>query len=377
MTIPISRLLKLSERILLILFLQLMFFGVASNISAAQQPPPTVTPSQPPSATSPNTLEERIKTIEQQVKSLEKKPKDIWDKLNAISGLVSGGLVAIIGILATFLYNERQRKNSEEQKQREIAISQAQTVQSFMPQLQSGQPKEVEAALLAITVLGNAKLATELADIYRGEGAVSALSKIAASSNREAAAQAEKSLEALFNSLADTVALVSSSKDRGYGSGFFASQDGLCVTLGHVIEDQTDIIVTFRGIKYKASLISPYSKEGLVLLKLENGSFPVLPISEKVQVESGEEVFVLGRDHRLKAWSFTSGEVDGFIIGEPLGERYIKVKVSVSPGYSGSPVINRRSEVVGIVAMRDRENNAYLLPVEQVFKFVYQNKKAL
>jgi S1-C subfamily serine protease len=376
----VSRLLKLSERFILILSLYFVFSGVTHSVSVTRKSTSIVLP---PlmliSAPVPNSLEERIKTLEQQVESLEKKPKDTWDKLNAVSGLISGGFVAIIGIIATFLYNERQRKNAKEQKQREIAILQAQTVQSFMPQLQSGQPKEVEAALLAITVLGNAKLATDLADIYRGEGAISALSKIAASSNREAAEQAEKSLEVIFNSLTATVILVGSSKEKAEGSGFFVSQDGLCVTIGYIIKDEADIIVTFRGVEYKAHLASPYLESGLVLLKVENGSFPVLPIFEEVQVESGEEVFVLGLDHQLEAWSFSSGEVDGFLIKEPSGEKYIKIKSSINAtGYGGAPVVNNRSEVVGIVIMKDRYGiYTYLLPTEQVFKFIRHHENAL
>jgi len=365
---------QVSKQVFLVLALICVFNAYTDDVFAVQQTVFGITQTPVSTAAPIPPLEERVETLEQEIKRLEdSKTKDVWDKLNAVSGLISGGLVAAIGIVATYLYNERQRKNAETQKQREIAILQVQTVQSFMPQLQSGQPKEIEAALLAITALGNAKLATELADIYRGEGAISALSKIAASSNREAAEQAEKSLEVLFNSLTDTVALVSSSKGGAYGSGFFVGQDGLCVTFGYVIADQADIIVTFRNVKYKAQLVSSYSKEGLVLLRVENGSFPVLPIPEKVQVESGEEVFVLGRD--LRAWSFSSGEVDGFLIEEPSGERLIKVKVKVSRGYGGAPVINRRSEVVGIVASTDREGiYTYLLPVEQVFKFIHQNK---
>ena len=240
-----------------------------------------------------------------------------------------------------------------------------------MPQLQSGQPREVEAALLAITALGNAQLATELAAIYRTEGAISALSKIASSSNPAVAEQAGKSLEALFNSLTETVVLVSAGSTDG--CGFFVSQEGLVVTPGYVISrDPENVKVIFKGTEYKACLVSPYKEEDLVLLKLENGIFPVLPISEKVLVEAGEEVFVLGLDLRKGAWSFTTGEVEGYIL-ESSGERHVKVKVVVHAGYAGAPVINRRSEVIGVVHSKG-DTYASLIPVESIFKFVSQSR---
>ena len=47
-------------------------------------------------------------------KKVEKPPKDIWDKVTAISGLASGLAVALIGFYATNVYNRRQRlKNAE------------------------------------------------------------------------------------------------------------------------------------------------------------------------------------------------------------------------------------------------------------------------
>jgi hypothetical protein len=356
-----------------LIFSAFIFISLAclEGVAAAQQLIPTPTPSSTPVSSTQN----RIEVLEQQVKKLEGKPKDIWDKLNAVSGLISGGLVAAIGIIATYLYNERQRKNAEAQKLREIAILQVQTVQSFMPQLQSGQPKEVEAALLAITALGNAQLATELAAIYRTEGAISALSKIASSPNRAVAEQAEKSLEVLFNSLTETVVLVSGSKDKKRGGcGFFVSQDGLLVTPEFVVADLEDIVVSFKGVDYNAKLVSEHTKtkEGLVLLKVENASFPVLPILEQVPVEAGEDVFILGRDWRQEAWAFSAGEVEGYTI-QGSGERYIRVKVVIHPGYAGAPVINRKSEVVGVVIMKD-DASAYLIPVETVFKLINQFK---
>ncbi len=41
-------------------------------------------------------------------KKVERPEKDGWDKLAAASTLITGGVVALIGIYATWIYNERQ-----------------------------------------------------------------------------------------------------------------------------------------------------------------------------------------------------------------------------------------------------------------------------
>ena len=140
----------------------------------------------------------RLYTLEQEVRDLKKPPKDIWDKLTSISGLVSGSLVVLVGLFVTYVLNERNRVTAEQQKQRELAVLQVQTVQSFMPQLQSGGPKEVEAALLAIFALDtNSPLATDLAGLYRNEGSINALRKIASGPDAESAKRAQQTLASM------------------------------------------------------------------------------------------------------------------------------------------------------------------------------------
>jgi len=46
-------------------------------------------------------------------KKVEKPPKDIWDKVTAISGLASGLAVALIGFYATNVYYNRRQRLSE------------------------------------------------------------------------------------------------------------------------------------------------------------------------------------------------------------------------------------------------------------------------
>jgi hypothetical protein len=147
-------------------------------------PPPILQPTL-------DAITSKLSELEEEIKN---PPKDIWDKMDSISGLSSGVLLAIIGAIATYVYRNREIRSEELQKKRELDILQVQTIQGFMPQLQSGDPKATEAAILAISALGNAKLASDLAALYQTEGAVSALSKIATGADSNASSNAEKLL---------------------------------------------------------------------------------------------------------------------------------------------------------------------------------------
>ena len=129
------------------IFVPVLLTSLRAAGAQASFPIPSTSPQPSPTPL----MEERLEILENQVDSLigkvESPPKDIWDKIEAISGLISGSLIASIGLAATYVYRERQRTAEEARSKQEIATQQAMTVQTFMPQLQSGDDRAVEAAL--------------------------------------------------------------------------------------------------------------------------------------------------------------------------------------------------------------------------------------
>src|SRR6476659_9347274 len=87
--------------------------ALAASNSRAQNVAPvrnessqTVTPTPSPDPS----VQLKLDDLQRQVEKLNKAPKDFWDKLSAISGLLSGSVVALIGIIVTFKLTERRRK---------------------------------------------------------------------------------------------------------------------------------------------------------------------------------------------------------------------------------------------------------------------------
>lgn len=193
------KILRISRQKALILsLLCLVFFWLSIKVSAQQAakafPVNVLSQSSITSPSSPP-IEDRIRELEQKVQYLENKPKDFSDMLNAASTLVSGLVIALIGYWATNAY-----------KQREIAIAQVQAVRDFMPQIQSEERRDVQAALALIGFLGNPDIVAELAAVYQNElVAIAALSKLASSQNRTVKRKAQRSLDTLLKSFNLTV----------------------------------------------------------------------------------------------------------------------------------------------------------------------------
>jgi len=94
-------------------------------------------------------------------------PKDNWDKLAAVAPIVSGALIFLMGGYFTYSYNQQQ-----------LRLQEIQTIERFIPHLM-GNNQSKRAAILAISSLTNAELASKFAQIFASQGTVSALQSIA------------------------------------------------------------------------------------------------------------------------------------------------------------------------------------------------------
>ena len=368
---------------LFVLFCSVFSLFPSGYAVAAQQITPTTIPSPQPVPTiapivTPS-LEERITELEKHISSLEEKPKDVWDILNSVSGLISGGLVAVIGIIATYIYNDRQTRNSADQKQRELKILRVQTVHNFMPQLQSEDPKTVELALLAITALDDTKLATDLASLIRTKGAISALEKIASSPNQDIAKIAKQSLSSLYETLSRSVVEIHGPNGL-IGAGFFGTDDGYIVTADFVVSlagDKDKILIVIGDISHEAKISYVIPETNLALLKVDNGRFPSLRVVENPRADYHEDVFLLAPNPHLGGWATATGKITAKDIHreEIEGIDLIGTDAQLQPGYAGAPVVNQYGQVVGMaisscIGGTEGTSTSLLIPASYIFQIL-------
>lgn len=139
-----------------------------------------------PNQIDPEILENHIQSLNDRVLNLEDKEKpskDLWDKFASISTFLSGVIVALIGIYATSVYNQRQLESQRIQKEREISILRVQTVEKFFGHLASEDHSIRRAALDSISALGDEELAARLAKHFGGESGAAVLASLSKSND--------------------------------------------------------------------------------------------------------------------------------------------------------------------------------------------------
>ena len=141
-------------------------------------------------------------------------------------------------------------------------------------------------------------------------------------------------------------------------TGFLIDVTGYIVTNAHVINNARNLIVeNKKGEQFYAKPVYVSNTTDLAILKINDSlfkNFVQLPYSiRRSSAELGEQIFTLGypRDEvvygegYLSAKSGFSGDTSSY-----------QISISVNPGNSGGPVINRNGEVIGIIS--SKETNA-------------------
>jgi serine protease Do len=138
------------------------------------------------------------------------------------------------------------------------------------------------------------------------------------------------------------------------GTGFFINGDGLGVSNYHVFEGTKSwAIKTKEGKIYPVAWVIGYNEElDYVTFRVNISQSPYLQLAN-VLPEKGEDIFVLGNPKGLES-SVTRGVVSAFRARHKEND-FIQIDAAISPGSSGSPVMNMQGEVVGVATAKLNE----------------------
>jgi serine protease Do len=135
----------------------------------------------------------------------------------------------------------------------------------------------------------------------------------------------------------------------GQGSGFFISADGYAVTNNHVVEKAESVEVkTDDGKTHKAKVIGTDPRTDLALIKVDDGPFPYVKLSEKTP-RIGDWVLAVGNPFGLGG-TVTAGIVSarGRDIGANAYDDFIQIDAPVNKGNSGGPSFDTEGNVIGV-----------------------------
>lgn len=167
------------------------------------------------------------------------------------------------------------------------------------------------------------------------------------------------------------------------GSGFWASRDGAIVTNLHVLKGGMSVQVKSDPKNFKTPVIgfSAFStgapilvndllgfdeKWDLAILKMSAEPVNVLTLGEARKAEVGERIAVIGNPQGLER-TISEGIISAKRAGDGPAP-ILQITAPISPGSSGSPVLNARGQVVGVAtaSLADSQGLNFAIPAEAV-----------
>jgi serine protease Do len=157
---------------------------------------------------------------------------------------------------------------------------------------------------------------------------------------------------------------------QSLGSGFVISADGYILTNNHVVDQATNIRVSFDdGRVLEAKLIGRSPEIDIALIKVEATGLQAVMLGNSDVLEVGDWVMAIGNPFGLSQ-TVTKGIVSakGRVIGAGPYDDLIQTDAAINPGNSGGPLFNTSGEVVGINTMilAKGQNLGFAVPMNMV-----------
>jgi S1-C subfamily serine protease len=155
------------------------------------------------------------------------------------------------------------------------------------------------------------------------------------------------------------------------GTGFIIDAKGYLVTNAHVVSNATNIAIENRkGDQYNARLVFEDKDRDIAILKIDDPNFK--PFSSvpyaisKASAELAAPIFTLGypRNDIVYGQGYLSAKT-GFQ-GDTLS---CQIEVAANSGNSGSPILNKNGEVIGVLNGRQTNADGFTFAIHSKYIF--------
>jgi Do/DeqQ family serine protease len=158
---------------------------------------------------------------------------------------------------------------------------------------------------------------------------------------------------------------------RGTGSGFIVSSDGVILTNAHVIDGADQVSVTLKdGRTIAGKVLGADPLTDIAVVKIEAENLPTVTFGESDQLQIGEWAIAIGNplglDNTVTTGIISATGRNSSQIG--VGDKrvdFIQTDAAINPGNSGGPLLNARGEVVGIntAIIRNAQGLGFAIPI--------------
>jgi serine protease Do len=173
---------------------------------------------------------------------------------------------------------------------------------------------------------------------------------------QEIVAKNENSVVAITTESVTTDTWLGQYVTKGAGSGVIISADGYIATNNHVIDDASNIKVTFHdGTAIKATLVATDEQTDLAVLKVEKTDLIPASFGDSDALSVGDLAVAIGNPLGQLAGSATEGIISGLEREITLDGRTMKLiqtSAAINPGNSGGGLFDQYGNLIGIVVAK-------------------------
>ena len=158
---------------------------------------------------------------------------------------------------------------------------------------------------------------------------------------------------------------------RGLGSGFVVSSDGLILTNAHVVAGSDQVKVTLKdGRTYEGKVMGTDSLTDVAVIKIEAEELPAVTFADSEELQPGEWAIAIGNPLGLDNTVTTgivsaTGRTSAQVGIADKRVRFIQTDAAINPGNSGGPLLNANGEVIGIntAIIQNAQGLGFAIPV--------------
>lgn len=142
--------------------------------------------------------------------------------------------------------------------------------------------------------------------------------------------------------------------ERGTGSGFIISGEGLILTNSHVVNGADTVSVKLKdGREFQGKVLGQDPVTDVAVVKIQATNLPVVTIGNSEQLRPGEWAIAIGNplglDNTVTAGIISAtGRTSAEVRVPDKRVSFIQTDAAINPGNSGGPLLNQRGEVIGM-----------------------------